>query len=52
MAYSLWEFLTFSPAVLRQRERTLTWKEREEERLEALRQYEKAAIDSTRTHPT
>ncbi len=40
MAYSLWELLKFSPAELLERERALTWTEREKERLEALRQYE------------
>jgi hypothetical protein len=33
MAYSLWEFLKFSPQQLRERERTMTFEEREQERL-------------------
>ena len=40
MAYSIWELLTFPPGVLEERLRTMTFHEREAERLEAKRQAE------------
>ena len=40
MAYSLWEILRFTSAELRQRQQTMTFEEREAERLEAWRKAE------------
>lgn len=40
--YSIWELLSFPPEVLKERLRTMTFQEREAERLEALRKTQAA----------
>jgi hypothetical protein len=55
MVYSLWEFLTFTPQQLRERERTMTFEEREQERLKAasrLRIRKTAVETAVRKEPT
>ena len=44
MAYSIWELLTFPPEVLEERLRTMTFQDREAERLEALQRFEETKL--------